>query len=301
MNDQFPGRVQHKSFRQPDELRPFPRGTGIGAVVRLASVDIGRAVLEPGWRWSIDIKPAVGTELCQLRHLHVVLSGRFAVQLDGRSVEEFGVDDVIDLPPGHDAWVVGDEQVVLLDISGNSADFGLATSATRTVATILMSDIVDSTTIAGRLGDAAWKSRLADHDRIVRRQIDRFRGHEIKTTGDGFLVIFDSAGAALRCGVGVLSDMRELGLELRIGVHTGEVELLAGDVRGIAVHATARIMAAAHASEILTSAVTRTLAEGHDLRFEARGPHELKGFDRTLELFAVGPETSPNSGSSVGR
>jgi class 3 adenylate cyclase len=258
--------------------------------VQIGAVDIGRAVLEPGWRWSNDIKPAVGTEWCEAHHLHIIFSGRFAVETAAGERGEYGPGDVVDVPPQHDAWVVGDEAVSLLDIAGNSAGFGLPVPASRRVRTMLMSDIVASTDAAARLGDAEWRSVLGAHDRAVRRQLDRFRGHEIKTTGDGFLATFDSAGAAVRCALAMLDEARQIGIELRIGVHTGEVEEVAGDIHGIAVHATARIMAAAGASEVLVSPVTRALADGSGVAFASRGGHELKGIETPMELFAA---TSP--------
>ena len=279
------GQADRKSFERPDDTRRFPHG--IGTFVSIGSLILARAVLEPGWRWSNDIKPAVGTELCELHHVHVLVAGRIAFQTRAGEVHEFGPNDVMDIQPGHDAWVVGDEPVVLLDISGNVSDFGLRTSRARAVATMLMTDIVDSTTTASRLGDAAWKQRLADHNRAVRNQLERFGGREINTTGDGFLVTFQSAGAALLCAVAVRDATRDQGIEIRAGVHTGEIEVLPDDVGGIAVHATARIMAAAQPSEVLTSAVTRALAEGTDLQFADRGSHTLKGIERPIELFAV--------------
>ena len=279
------GRPVRKSFDRPDEVRRFPRG--IGAFVEIGSLAIGRAVLQPGWRWSTDLKDAVGTELCELHHLHVLLAGRMAFQTANGEVYEFAQNDVMDIPPGHDAWVIGDEPVALLDISGNISDFGLPTSRARAVATLLMTDIVDSTRTASQLGDAAWKQLLAEHNRVMRRQLERFHGREIDTTGDGFLATFDSAAAALLCALATADATRELGIEIRAGVHTGEVEILPDDVRGIAVHATARIMAAAQPSEVLASAVTRALAEGAGLRFEDRGASTLKGFETPIQLFAV--------------
>ena len=212
-------------------------------------------------------------------------------------VHEFAENDVMDIPPGHDAWVIGDEPVVLLDISGNISDFGLPTSRARAVATMMMTDIVDSTRTATQLGDGAWKQLLAEHNRVIRRQFERFHGREIDTTGDGFLAIFDSARAALLCALAIRDAIRELGIEIRAGVHTGEVEILPDDVRGIAVHATARIMAAAQPSEVLASAVTRALAEGAGLRFEDRGSSTLKGFETPIHLFAVArvPGAAPSS------
>lgn len=277
--------IRRGNFDQPDDARRFPHGEGV--VVDIGSLAIGRALLEPGWRWSTDLKAAVGTERCQLHHLHVLLAGRMAIQMADGAVHEFSPNDVMDIPPGHDAWVVGSERVTLLDISGNVSDFGLPTSPARVVATMLMTDIVGSTTMASEIGDAAWTQRLGDHNRAVRHQLERFRGREIDTTGDGFLAIFDSAGAAVRCALEARDATRELGIEIRSGVHSGEIEVLPDDVRGIAVHATARIMAAADPSEVLVSAVTHALAEGTGLRFEDRGLHALKGLESPMELFAV--------------
>jgi class 3 adenylate cyclase len=207
--------------------------------------------------------------------------------MDSGEQYEFEPDDVVDLPPGHDAWVVGDQPVVLLDISGNVSDFAVPAPRARAVLTMLMTDIVGSTDTASRLGDADWKLLLAEHDRGVRRQLDRFRGREIKTTGDGFLATFESAGAAVLCGLAIADAAPDAGVDVRIGIHTGEIEVLADDIRGIAVHATARIMATARPAEVWTSSLTRALAEGTGVRFESRGHQELKGLQGTLELFRV--------------
>lgn len=278
-------RLRWQSLDRADVVRRFPNGAAV--LVDFGSWAIGRAVLEPGWRWSRDVKPAVGTASCQIHHLHVLLAGRFAVRMDTGEQHEFAPNDVIDLPPGHDAWVVGGDPVVLLDISGNVSDYGLPTSTSRAVATMLMTDIVDSTPTALALGDAAWRQRLAAHNRAVRIQLERYRGREIDTTGDGFLAVFDSAEAALRCALAIRDVTRDIGIAVRIGVHTGEIDVLADDVRGLAVHATARIMSAAGASTVFTSAVTRALAEGTDLRFEDKGPQALKGLTTPFQLFSV--------------
>ncbi len=249
---------------------------------------MGRATLEPGWRWSQDVKPAVGTEWCQAHHIHVLVAGRFAVRLaDSDDVEEFGPGDVFDIPPEHDAWVVGDDPVDLIDVSGNIVQFGEPPALARSVVTMLMTDIVDSTPTAARLGDARWRQLLADHDRVVRSQVERFRGRELDTTGDGFFVSFESAAGAVLCARAIRHGVRRLDLEVRIGVHTGEIETTADGVRGIAIHALARIMSAAGPSEILVSPITKTLTEGSELTFVERGPHALKGLATPMELFAV--------------
>jgi len=279
-------RLERASLLDPANQRPLSRG--VGAAAQIGGLAIGRAILEPGWRWSEDVKPIVGTEWCEVHHLQLVFSGRLAVRLaDADDVDEFVAGDVFDIPPGHDAWVVGDEPADIIDLSGNSAQFGLPADLARQVVTMLMSDIVDSTPTAARLGDARWRQTLADHNRIVRREIDRFRGRELDTTGDGFFVAFDSAAGAVHCARAIRDAVRRLDLQVRIGVHTGEIETTTDGVRGIAIHALARIMSAASASEILVSPITRALTEGTDLRYVERGPHALKGLAAPMDLFAV--------------
>jgi class 3 adenylate cyclase len=279
-------RLERSSLLDPANQRPLSRG--VGAAAQIGGLVIGRAILEPGWRWSEDIKPIAGTEWCEVHHLQLVVSGRLAVRLaDSDEVEEFVAGDVFDIPPGHDAWVVGDEPADLIDLSGNSAEFALPPASARQVVTMLMSDIVDSTPTAARLGDARWRQTLRDHNRIVRREIERFRGREIDTTGDGFFVAFDSAAGAVHCARAIRDAVQRLELQVRIGVHTGEIETTADGVRGIAIHALARIMAAAGVSQILVSPITKALTEGTDLTFVDRGPHALKGIATPMELFEV--------------
>jgi class 3 adenylate cyclase len=281
--------ISSANFDEPHQVRPLGKGSGMFVDLGRGHV-IGRAVLEPGWRWSIDLKPQVGTPSCEVHHLQLVLSGRLGVQMDGGEPQEFGPNSVLDLPPGHDAWVVGDEQAVIVDMSGNSADFALAAPQSRSVMTMLMTDIVGSTATAARIGDAAWKQRLADHNRIVRRQLERFGGREVDTTGDGFLAAFASAEAALRSAIAICHAVTEAGVDIRAGVHTGEVDIVeGGDLRGIAVHETARIMAAAPTGSVLTSGLTRALAGASGLIFTSTGTHTLKGFEQAVELFRVEP------------
>jgi class 3 adenylate cyclase len=280
-----------RNLDQPDAVRPLGRGNG-GYVDMGSGLVIGRAALEPGWRWSVDLKSVVGTPSCQIHHLQLIMSGRLGVRMDGGEEVEVGPNEVVDIPSGHDAWVVGDEPLVILDVFGHSADFAQPVAHDRAVLTMLMTDIVDSTRIAGQLGDAAWKNRLADHNRIVRRLLAQLGGREVDTTGDGFLAAFNSAEAALRAALSIRNAVRAAGLEIRAGVHTGEVDLVdGGDLRGIAVHEAARIMAAAGAGSVYTSGLTRLLASASGLTFRSVGTHALKGFETPAELFAVGEET----------
>jgi class 3 adenylate cyclase len=276
-----------RSLDHPDADRPLGRGSG-GYVDLGSGLVIGRAVLEPGWRWSEDVKSVVGTPSCQIHHLQLILSGRLGVRMDGGEEAEVGPHEVVDIPSGHDAWVIGDEPLVLLDVFGHSAEFAQPAAHARAVVTMLMTDIVDSTKLAGQLGDAAWKQRLAEHNQIVRRHLAQNDGREVDTTGDGFLAAFNSAAAALRAALAIRDAVRSAGVEIRAGVHTGEVDIVeGGDLRGIAVHEAARIMAAAGAGTVYTSGLTRTLASASGLAFESVGVHALKGFETPAELFAV--------------
>jgi class 3 adenylate cyclase len=275
-------RIQRKSFTDPDEVRPFVKGTG--ALARLGPYVVGRAVLEPGWRWSEHMQPVMGTPSCPVHHIQVVLSGRFGVRMDDGEEVELAPNDIADIPAGHDAWVVGDEPVILLEMSGNIDEIGLPRERTREVLTLLMTDIVGSTAEAERLGDKAWKQVLADHNRATRASLARFDGTEITTTGDGFLATFPTAIGAVRCADAIRAAVRAAGVEVRIGVHTGEIERLSDGIGGIAVHAVARIMALAGASEVLASSLTVGLIDGSGLRFDAAGRHAVKGLERAIEV-----------------
>jgi len=277
--------LQKKSFDAPDDVRRFPNG--IVDLVHVGSVTMGRGVLEPGFRWSTSLKPIQGTPSCQIHHLQLMVQGRFHVEMDDGEAVEFGPGDIMNVPPGHDVWVVGDEPVIVVDVFGNIGALGVPGEHERLVTTLLMSDIVDSTLTATRLGDAAWNQLLAEHNRLIRAQLDRFRGTEVNTTGDGFLAMFGSAAGALRCALAMRDATSGLGIEIRIGVHTGEVEVLPTDIGGVAVHAASRVMALGGPSEIIVSSVTRGLVEGSDLLFEERGSHHVKGLERPIEVFAL--------------
>jgi class 3 adenylate cyclase len=279
------GTIKWKSFDDPDEVRPWTLGRG--TIARVGVHTVGRGVLEPGWRWSEHMGPAMGTTSCPIHHIQVVLSGRFAVRMDDGEEVVLKAGDVADIPPGHDAWVVGDEPAVLLDFAGNIEAIGMPREHERIVTTLLMTDIVDSTATASRLGDAAWKQVLRDHNAVVRTQLVRFGGTEVNTTGDGFLATFRSAVGALRCAATIRDALAAIGIEVRAGVHTGEVEIIGNDVGGLAVHAAARIMALAGPGQVFTSSATVGLADGNGLVFEGRGVRDIKGFDRQIEVFEL--------------
>jgi class 3 adenylate cyclase len=158
----------------------------------------------------------------------------------------------------------------------------------RVLATVMFTDIVDSTRRAAELGDRRWRDLLASHDRLVRRELERHRGNEVKTLGDGFLATFDGPGRAIRCACQIRSRARELGIELRAGLHTGECEVMKGDVGGIAVNIGARVGALAGPGEVLVSSTVKDLVAGSGFDFEDRREHELKGVPGSWRLYAVG-------------
>jgi pimeloyl-ACP methyl ester carboxylesterase len=157
----------------------------------------------------------------------------------------------------------------------------------RVLATVLFTDIVGSTERAAELGDEAWLELLRSHDALVRRQLERFQGREVNTMGDGFIATFDGPARAIRCATAIRDAVRAIGLEVRAGLHTGEVELSDGDVAGIAVHLAARVASAADAGEVLVSRTVVDLVAGSGLGFAARGRYALKGVPEEWELFAV--------------
>jgi class 3 adenylate cyclase len=157
----------------------------------------------------------------------------------------------------------------------------------RVLATVLFTDIVGSTERANELGDRAWRELLERHHELVRRHLARFHGREVDTAGDGFLATFDGPARAIRCARAIADAVRHLGLQVRAGVHTGEVELANGDIRGITVHVGARVATSARPGEVLVSSTVKDLVAGAGIAFEERGTHELKGVPGEWRLYAV--------------
>jgi class 3 adenylate cyclase len=157
----------------------------------------------------------------------------------------------------------------------------------RLLATVLFTDIVDSTGLAAGMGDRRWHRVLVEHQEAVRRQLARFGGREVKTTGDGFLATFDGPARAIRSAHAIQAGARDHGLEVRAGLHTGECELLGDDIGGIAVHIAARVLAKAAAGEIRCSRTAKDLVAGSGFAFAERGTHRLKGVPDSWQLYAV--------------
>jgi class 3 adenylate cyclase len=276
-------RPRTKSFRSPEEVRRFPNGRI--ETVSHNETTIGRFHLEPGWRWSRDVGPIAQTRSCQIHHQGVVLRGRLRVEPDAGEAFEVGVDDVYDILPGHDGLVVGDEPFEAIEFA-SARLFAAPADGDRVLAALLCTDIVDSTAHLRRLGDSAWHELLLEHNQQARSEFNRFRGREIQTTGDGFLAMFDGPARAVRCARAIGQSVAGLGLAVRAGVHAGEVELIGENIRGLAVHETARIAGVAKGGEVLVSATTRHLLTGSGLSFESAGIHELKGLAES-ELFRL--------------
>ena len=279
-------RLQRRRFSEPSDVRTFPRGRI--DVVELDDTVVGRMSYEPGWRWSVDIKPIVGTDTCQYHHLGVTLSGRLRAQMPDGTELEIGPGDLFEIPPGHDAWVVGDEPWVSVDFEAMRT-YGKERDAPdeRTLASIVFTDIVESTARAEELGPVRWRDLVGEHNRKAAMAIDRHRGRLVKTTGDGVLAQFDGAERAVRGAAAIRDAAQGLGLSIRTGVHTGEVQTIAGDIRGIAVHTAARIMAVAGPGEVLVSATVMDVLDGSGLTFEDAGVHALKGLHGARQLYRL--------------
>ncbi len=190
--------------------------------------------------------------------------------------------------PGSDNLIwAGDQDAVIAEIQEFTTGVRPITEPDRVLATVMFTDIVDSTARAARLGDRRWRALLEDHDRLVRAELARRGGREVKRTGDGFLLTFDGPARAVRAADAIRQAVAGVGLEVRTGLHTGEIELADGDVAGVAVHIGARVAGLAGAGEILASSTVRDLVAGSGITFRDRGSHVLKGVPGRWRLFAV--------------
>lgn len=279
-------RLQRRSFLAPDEVRAFPSGRV--EVVRLGDVAVGRFSLSPGWRWSQDVAPVVQTRSCQNRHIGYAIAGAIEVTMDDGTVLVVRAGDAYEIPPGHDVLVLGDARWESIELT-SAETFGLAPDVTgrRVLATVLFSDVVGSTALLERLGDRAWTQLLDEHNARIRAAIDRYGGREAAWTGDGFLALFDGASRAVHAGARMDPAVADLGLRVRVGIHTTEVDLVGGQPRGLGVHTAARCAALAGPGEVLVSATTRDLLDGSDLPLECRGAYAMKGLSGPRTVFAL--------------
>lgn len=319
----FPERVSHLilfggfatgAFRSPQEMEQWTaeqlRHWGTGAFMKVvvsADLPVSAELMERLGRMErmstspgafraiyalnnrIDVTPILGAIRVPALVLHrqgdllvPVEEGRLlAARIPGARLIEY--------PGGDHACWTGDTEAVLGDIeefvTGQRAH--AEGELERVLATVLFTDIVDSTGQARALGDRAWRRRLDEHDRLADDTVRRHRGTLVKTTGDGIVATFDGPGRAVRCALAFAAAAQDLGLRLRSGLHTGEIEMRGRDVSGVAVHAAARIMAEAQPGEVLVSRVVTDLVAGAGLGFAERGSHELKGLPGSWDLFAA--------------
>jgi class 3 adenylate cyclase len=193
----------------------------------------------------------------------------------------------VELPgDGHTLWA-GDTDAIIDEIEEFLTGVRRGPEPDRVLATVLFTDIVGSTEHATDLGDRRWLELLERHHALVRRQLERFQGREVDTAGDGFLATFDGPARAIRCAGAIAGAVRELGIEIRAGLHTGECELVGEKVAGVAVHTGARVAAQAGPGEVLVSSTVKDLVAGSGIEFEDRGVHELKGVPGEWRLYAV--------------
>jgi class 3 adenylate cyclase len=215
-------------------------------------------------------------------------TGDRAVSMErGREYSAIAASRFVELPGiDHYPWI-GDTAPVIAEIEKFVGGIVEEAAFERVLATVLFTDIVGSTARAAELGDRAWRDLLERHHAIVRAHLSRFRGRELDTAGDGFLAAFDGPARAIRCARAVTGAVRELGLDIRAGLHTGECEVVGEKLGGIGIHIGARVAAQAQPGEVLVSSTVRDLVAGSGIEFEDRGTTELKGVPGEWRLFAV--------------
>jgi len=265
-----------------------------------------RASMSPGMALSlweaiqrVDVRgvlPSISVPTLVLHHAGSAIpasNGRLMAELipGARYVELPGRDHL----PG-----AGDPEAVAGEIEEFLTGARAGGRPDRVLATVLFTDIVNSTKRAAELGDSAWRQLLERHDALVRSQLERFQGREVKQTGDGFLASFDGPARAIRCARSLTEEIGELGIELRAGLHTGECELIGADLAGVAVHVAARVGALAGSGEVLVSGTVKDLVMGSGIELADRGTHELKGVPGEWRLFAVQGDQSSTPSVAAG-
>ena len=194
---------------------------------------------------------------------------------------------LVELPGRDNLCAVSSPEAALEEIQEFVTGVRHGPRSDRVLATVVFTDIVGSTERAAQLGDQRWRGLLDSHDSVVRRQLERFQGKEVNTAGDGFLATFDGPGRAIHCAIAIRDAVRALAIDVRVGVHTGEVEVRGDDVAGLAVHIGARVAHTAAASEVLVSSTVKDLVAGSGIEFEDRGEHQLKGVPGAWHLYSV--------------
>ena len=234
----------------------------------------------------LDVGPIVGSVRTPCLLLHRVGDRACTVEVSRSLARHLPNAKYVELP-GDDHALVGDTDRLYDEIEEFLTGSRPTVPTNRVLATVLFTDIVESTKRARELGDRAWQELLARHNQLVRAEITRFGGREIKTLGDGFLATFDGPARALRCASAIVEVMPGIGLSVRAGLHVGEVETSANDVNGIAVHVAARMVATAAPNRVLVSSTLKDLVAGSNIKFQDQGSRTLKGLDHKIRLFQV--------------
>src|SRR6202171_214728 len=237
----------------------------------------------------IDVRPILPTVQVPTLVLHRRTDARVPIDIGRNLAAQIPKARFIEYPDGDHAFWSGGAETLLGDIEEFVTGHrdSSSTELERVLATVLFTDIVDSTRSAAAMGDQAWRRSLDSHDQLAKQMIEKHRGILVKNTGDGILATFDGPGRAVRCALAFGAAAKQIGLPLRAGLHTGEVEMRGRDIGGIAVHAAARVMAQSQSSEVLVSRVVTDLVAGAGLKFSERGSHELKGLPGRWDLFAA--------------
>ncbi len=304
----FGGFAALSDFRKPDvEQRVKTWGTGEMMKTVIPSQAVSQAAINQFAKFErLSASPGAVRTLAQLNSQIDVRSILSAVQAptlvlhrrtDQRVPFEVGQElaaqiphaRFIGYPDGDHAFWAGDTTSLLGDIEEFVTGHRETSTGEldRVLATVLFTDIVDSTRSAAAMGDLAWRRSLDTHDHLARQMVEKHRGNLVKNTGDGILATFDGPGRAVRCALAFGTAAEQIGLPVRAGLHTGEIEMRGSDIGGIAVHAAARVMAQSRSNEVLVSRVVTDLVAGAGLKFSERGSHELKGLPGRWDLFAA--------------
>jgi class 3 adenylate cyclase/pimeloyl-ACP methyl ester carboxylesterase len=275
-SDELLAQIAPSLAANEDDRAWFANWTRVGASPA-AAYALNRVYAETDLR---DVLPAV-------RVPTLLLYRGEEMESRARNVQKRIPDSRLVRIPGDEQWGIFLSPEITTEIQRFLSGAEEAMEPDRVLITVLFTDLVGATAVAAELGDSAWRDLLARHHGVIRREITRYRGREVDTAGDGLFATFDGPARAIRCADAIRSGLRDLQLDVRVGVHTGECELVGDKPAGIAVHTGARIAAAANGGEILVSSTVKDLVAGSGISFDDRGTHELKGVPDEWRLYAV--------------
>jgi class 3 adenylate cyclase len=292
--DDFMGMLPERWGRDGDLLKLWAPSVGDSKPEREWFTRFGRLATSPGAIVALmrmimetDIREVLPTIQVPTLVIHRTEDTLVSVEHSRFMAERIPNARLAELPGKDHLWFFGDQDAIVDEVEEFLTGARSAPEPDRVLATVLFTDIVSSTERAAALGDSRWRELLERHETVVRRELERHRGREVKTTGDGFLATFDGPARGIRCATAIADAVRPLGIEIRAGLHTGELETMNGDVGGIAVHTGARVSAEAGPGEVLVSGTVKDLVAGSGIEFEDRGDHELKGVPGEWRLYAV--------------